>query len=324
MPGMKVIILVNANARAVRRERIPLGIFNRFLSDRVSLRVTKSVDDIEGAVGECWDSDVDLVLLTTGDGGLHRFLSSFVQVYRTRGIPGGPPKPLPVFATLRSGTANLITGVLGGRGNPRKAVARLFSVLQNVGSPKDLPRIKQKLLAVSDGIQERFGFIAGSGAIYRFFLEYYEGSRHSVLKFFKILGKALLSLFSGTGYIMKLFSSMEARMKLDEKIQGLSHWKMLAVSAIDARVVFFKAFRVGKLVDRIHVKAGSPSRLAIIGNIPNLLFNRSLRGREILDRLAKRVRFERDSEFGYTIDGELYRAKSLLFEPGPLVEFLRF
>ena len=82
-------------------------------------------------------------------------------------------------------------------------------------------------------------------------------------------------------------------------------------------------FLVGSLIDRIHIKGGNPSRLSIMRNIPNLLFNRTLKGRQLLDRLAKSVQVERDSEFGYTIDGELYNAKSLLFAPGPVVEFVR-
>ena len=143
------------------------------------------------------------------------------------------------------------------------------------------------------------------------------------MKFFNILTKMTLSLFTGTGYLNCFFASMEARLKLDEKLETINRWKLLAVSAIDARIVFFKAFRVRDLVDRIHIKAGNPSRLATIRNIPNLLFNRTLKGRELLDRIIGKVRFERDSEFGYTIDGELYNAKVLEMEPGPEVEFIR-
>jgi len=320
---MKVRILVNANAKAVRYNKIPNKAFYNFLSNHVSMRITRSIDEIDEAVQDCWDSDQDLVLLATGDGGLHRFMSSFIKIYNTRQLPNGSTKQLPVFATLRSGTANLVTRILGCKGKPIKAVERLFTILQNVKSPKELPRIKQKLLAISDGIHERFGFIAGSGLLYNFFQEYYKGSKYSVLKFFNILIKMILSLFTGTGYLNRLASSMEARLRLDEKLLTLSRWKMLAVSAIDTKVVFFKAFKVRGLIDQIHIKAGNPSRLAIIRNIPNLFFNRTLKGREVLDKITRSVHFERDSEFGYTIDGELYSAKKLTFKPGPVVEFVQ-
>lgn len=320
---MKVRILVNANARAVRHEKIPPQFFKTFLSDRVSMRITQSVDEIETAVGECWDSDVDLVLMATGDGGLHRFMSGFVKVYGSRNTPDKTTKPLPVFATMRSGTANLITGILGCKGEPLEAVRRLFRRVQMIKSTNELPRIRQKLLAVSDGIQDRFGFIAGSGLVYNFFLEYYEGSRHSLLKFFKILTKMIFSLITGSAYLNRLFATMEARLALDEKRTKLSQWKMLAVSAIDTRIVFFRAFKVGKLLDRIHVKGGNPSRLAIVRNIPNLLLNRTLKGGQLLDRVARSAYFERDAEFGYTIDGELYNAQRLAFSAGPVVEFVR-
>ena len=320
---MKVRILINANAKAVCRNRIPENYFLKFLSDNISMAITRSVEDIEDAVAKCWDSDTELVLFATGDGGLHRFISAFVNLYRSRTLPGGATKRMPVFATLRTGTANLITGILGCRGEPLEAVRRLFAKLQKTTSLEELPRIRQKLLSVSDGIHQRFGFIAGNGLLYNFFLEYYEGSRHSLLKFFKILSKMILSLFTGTGYLNRLFDSMEARLQLDQRVHKLSRWKMVAVSAIDTRIVFFRAFKVGKLKDKIHIKAGNPSRLAIIRNIPNLLFNRRLKGRQLLDQVARQISFEKDSEFGYTIDGELYNATHLTFTPGPVVEFLR-
>jgi len=320
---MRVRVLINANAKSVRYGRIPIEFFNRYVSDRVSVRITNSIQDIDRAVQDCWDQDQELVLLATGDGGLHRFLSSFVRIYDERRRADGSTKSLPVFATLRSGTANLITGLLGIRGKPLVAVQRLFDRLQHARSATELPRIRQKLLSVSDGIHQRFGFIAGTGLLYNFFLEYYEGTRHSLLKFFKIFSHMVLSLFTGSKYLNRFLSSAEARLQLDQKLQQISRWKMMAVSSIETRVVFFRAFKLDKLAEQVQIKAGNPSRWAIIRNIPNLLLNRSLKGREMLDRLAKRVRYERDSEFGYTIDGELYNARTLTFALGPEVEFVR-
>jgi diacylglycerol kinase family enzyme len=307
----------------VRSERIPTNHLQKFLSDRISMRVTQSVDEIDDAVTECWEEGADVVILATGDGGLHRFMSGFISTYSNRSTPEGAFKPLPLFATFRSGTANLITGILGVRGEPLQAVRDLFDRIHNVKDAAELPRIRQKLLSVSDGIQERFGFVAGNGAIYNFFVEYYKGSRYSIRKFLAILTRAALSLFTGTGYINRLFSGMEARLALDEKKQRIRQWKMMVVSAIDTKVVFFRAFRIGHLTDRIHIKAGNPSRWAIIRNIPNLLFNRRLKGSQILDRLATRVAFEGEAEFGYTIDGELYNARQLSMGVGPEVEFVQ-
>lgn len=321
---MEVRILINKNARAIRSEKLSSTIFKRFLSDRVQVRETASVEQIDEVVMDCWQSDVDLVVLATGDGGLHRFLSSFVNIYQRQRDLDGELKKLPLFATLRTGTANLVTGILGGKGKPKQAVERLFAQLERVRNSEDLPRIKQKLLSVYDGIEQRFGFIAGIGAVYNFFTEYYQGTRHSVMKFLKIFTKAIFSLFTGTNYLNRLFASVEARLRLDEKLERLSRWKMLAVSAIETKVVFFHAFRFGGLMDHIHVKAGNPSRLAIIRNIPNLFFNRALKGRELLDRLVEKVSFEREEGFGYTIDGELYFAHRLDLCSGPEVEFLRF
>ena len=321
---MKVRILINSNARAVKTQKVPEKLFRSYASETVIIRTTYSVDEIQDAVDECWDSQVDVVLLTTGDGGLHRFLSAFINRYAQRRDNQGELRKLPLFATLRTGTANLVTGILGGRGKPRRAVERFFALLDRVRSREEIPRIRQKLLAVSDGVQQRFGFIAGVGLIHNFFLEYYRGKRHSILKFVKILSRMLVSLFTGTPYLQRLLTEVEARLHLDEKRQRLSHYKMLAISAIDTRVVFFRAFRVSDYLDRIHIKGGSPSRLAIIRNIPNLLLNRRLRGRDLLDKLAAKVRLEREEDFGYTIDGELYRAHMLEMAPGPVVEFVRF
>jgi diacylglycerol kinase family enzyme len=320
---MKIHILVNANAKAVRSERIPTNYLQKFLSERISMRVTQSVDEIDEAVIECWEEGADVVILATGDGGLHRFMSGFISTYQNRASQDGSKKPLPLFATFRSGTANLITGILGVKGEPLQAVRELFDRLQSAKDAAELPRIRQKLLSVSDGIQERFGFVAGNGAIYNFFEEYYQGSRYSIRKFLKILTKAVLSLFTGTGYINRLFAGMEARLALDEKKQRIRQWKMMVVSAIDTKVVFFRAFRIGNLTDRIHIKAGNPSRWAIIRNIPNLLFNRRLKGKQLLDKLATKVTFERDREFGYTIDGELYNARQISMGVGPEVEFVQ-
>jgi hypothetical protein len=287
------------------------------------MRVTQSVLEIDLAVGECWDSDTGLVLLATGDGGLHRFLSSFVRVYGERRLPDGATKPLPLFATFRSGTANLVTGLLGCRGKPLEAVQRLFARVKQIAGPQELPRIRQRLMAISDGRDLRFGFMAGLGAVHNFFVEYYRGSRYSLTKFFNILAHALVSLFTSGSYLNRLFASMEARLQLDEKRQQLARWKMLAVSAIETRVVFFRAFRLDHLADRLHIKAGNPSRWDIIRNLPNVLFNRPLRGKNLLDRLIRQAQWERDADFGYTIDGELYRAQRLTFTPGPIVEFVR-
>lgn len=321
---MKVRILINSNARAVKSQKVPEKLFRSYASEKVIVRTTHSIDEILEAVDECWNSAVDVVLLTTGDGGLHRFLSTFINVYDRRRDSEGERRSLPLFATLRTGTANLVTGMLGGRGKPRQAVQRLFALLERVHNRDEIPRIKQKMLAVSDGVQQRFGFIAGMGLIHNFFLEYYRGKRHSILKFFKIFTRMLVSLFAGTPYLKRLLTVVEARLHLDERRQQLSQYKLLAISAIDTRIVFFRAFRVSDYLDRIHIKGGCPSRLAIIRNIPNLLLNRRLRGRDLLDKLVAKVRFEREDDFGYTIDGELYHTHILEMAPGPVVEFVRF
>lgn len=321
---MRVRILINRCARAIRLERIKPNVFQRFLSNQVDMRITESVDDIDDAVRACWEDDVELVLLTTGDGGLHRFLSSFVNTYRSLMRADGSTKSLPLFATLRSGTANLMTGALGGRGKPARAIKRLFALLDRVRQREDLPRIRQKLLAVSDGIQQRFGFMTGSGGIYNFFLEYYQGTRYNLFKFVKIFGRSFLSLITGGGYLDHLLSGVNARLRLDETRAKLSHWKVLVVSAIDARVVFFRAFRAGSQPDQLHLKGGNPSRLAIIRNLPNVLLNRAWKGKQLLDQIVRHVTFEGEREFGYTIDGELYRAQALEITAGPIVEFVRF
>ena len=74
---------------------------NNLLSEECILRETKDKNDLNQAIIEFKERDIDILAISGGDGTIHLVLSAVVNTYQD--------KPLPKFISLRSGTMNTFT-----------------------------------------------------------------------------------------------------------------------------------------------------------------------------------------------------------------------
>ena len=92
-------VLVNANARSVRRDP---GLVARLarLATRERIAVTAQLDEIEPALASLLDRGIDALALVGGDGTLPHTI--------TRLLDGRDPTALPAILPTRGGTVNTI------------------------------------------------------------------------------------------------------------------------------------------------------------------------------------------------------------------------
>lgn len=164
--------MVNSAARAVKRRYLAgVPIWHGVLPDS-SVRVTRTLDDLDLAVAEFRAAGMRLVALLGGDGSLHRLVEALLHQY--------DEKDAPVVLALAGGTMNGLARSLGSGGRP-EAVLRAAVAAVQAGVP--WPIRPRYLLRVTDShaVRTRYGFGFVSGAAVRAFQAYYRRSEPGVV-----------------------------------------------------------------------------------------------------------------------------------------------
>ncbi len=299
-----MIVLVNPRARGARRDA---GLVGRLRGLAGNTAEVVTVDDPATIAARLADERVSLVALCGGDGTARASLTALELAYRARGLL------LPRVALLRGGTINTVATNLGIRGTPEALLSRLVARLR---ADAPLPMARHTLLRVNDSLG--FLFAAALGA--RFLERYYAHPDPGPARALRLaIGVALSALVSGRD-ARALFAPARIGVTADGESRTIETARLVVASTVpDVGVGMRIAPRAQDLPGCFQLVVSGLSSLEMALGIPAVQAGRALAGAAHLDRVCRAATLEMERDEPYTLDGDLFRARTItLAAAGPV------
>jgi len=301
----------NPNAKKNKNLHGIEATFARLLGDVGIVRVTKKPDEISEVAREFLDRDIDILVVSGGDGTCHLTLTKFIKVYGQR--------ELPLIAQTRGGTMNTVARSLSGiKGTPQKIVSTVVDKYRR-GEPFTLT--KRNILKANDW----YGFIIGSGLAANFIQAYDEGDERGPIKAAKVILTGISSTILGTNYAEKLVEPVRAKIWISgRELPSMQYTLILASSLREVGLGFKPTYFAGKKDGFFHFIGGNLSAFSIAQNLPNMWLGKPMKGRELYDEVCREVWIKPESEFQLMVDGDVLRlAEDVKITTGPILRFIR-
>ncbi|NUO52978.1 MAG: hypothetical protein HOV80_29380, partial [Polyangiaceae bacterium] len=278
---------------------------------RATLHETTSVLELSDLMREVVAAGPDLVVLGGGDG---TFMSGVTAL--ARHLPEGK---WPRIGLLPLGTVGTVARNFGERRPPAELLDAWLSTPDRV---RAIPRPTLRVRAERNGtVEERVGFIAGTGLVARFFELYEQGGAGGVPLAGKIVARVFVESFAGGPLAKRVLTPIPCELDVDGARQALGGVSLLCAAVVrDLGLGMKVCYRAGEEPDRFHLVASglSPSRLG--PRAPYVIMGRTIGGENHVDDLVRsfRVRFP-GGPGPYVLDGDSFQADSFEVSAGPLV-----
>lgn len=302
-------VIVNPNAFGVRRRRGIAGELRAIVGERGEVVETRGEEDLAEAAARFVRAGVNVVATCGGDGTNLTTLTALVRAYG--------PERLPRFALLRGGTVNTVAANLGVRGDPP---AVLGAVLRRLDSGTEIVR-RQDLLVVNGMV----GFLFAAGMGTRFLEAYYGGLGPGLGWAGLLAARTVASSLVVGPFARRLFAPVELALELDGERapREMSAPKFIIASTVpDVGLGMRVAWRAGSEPGRFHVVASGLSTVEMAMQIQRVRHGQPLDGAPHLDEMASHARLTFASTETFTLDGELFRARTVEIACGPALEVL--
>ncbi|MBK6517733.1 MAG: hypothetical protein IPM79_09045 [Polyangiaceae bacterium] len=313
---MRVHIVANLTARGLLKKTGRLRQVHDVARGRAELHETEDVRAVRGVVEEVVRAGADLVILAGGDGTFMSGVSALSQV-----VGGGP---WPKVGLLPLGTVGTIARNLGEPGDP---MALLDDWLRAPDRVHAIPRPTLRVTARFDGrpLEERVGFIVGTGLVARFFEVYEEGGAGGIPLAGKIVARVFVESFTGGPLAKRILTPMPCELWVDGVRHPTKGLSLLCAAVVrDLGLGMKVCYRAAEEPDRVHLVASSlpPRRLG--PRAPYVILGRSIGGENHVDALVRsfEVRFPGSEPGPYVLDGDMLRARAFEVTPGPIVPVL--
>jgi diacylglycerol kinase family enzyme len=298
-------VLINANARAVRRDPDLVARLRRLASaERTAL--TSRVDEIGPALATLLDRGVDALALVGGDGTFPHTL--------TRLLDGRDPAALPAILPTRGGTVNTIAHSLGARGKPDESLARLLG-----GELHE--RARAPVFVAADGAAPVYGFLFVNGVGVRFLELYYAGATGPAGAFAVVARLSGSALVSGP-LARRTFAPFDAELEVDGVRVAQRHFTVIAASGVRHIGLGFAPFHsAGSDPERIHLATTGASAARLVRDLPAL--RAGALARSLAHFSCRRAALRLDSPLAWSLDAELFPpARELAIGAGPALRIL--
>ncbi len=273
---------------------------------------TPDVEAIREAAEKFKQNGVDLLLINGGDGTHHHVLTHFLNIYRD--------KKLPPVLHLRGGTMNTVANSL--KVKKLSTEKLLKKIVDKYIRKERIDIIERNTIKVND----KFGFIFGSGLVSNFLDAYYDGKGTGAWKALKVIFRGIGSAILRSEYIKNLFKTVKARIIVDGETTLLNNFTVILGATVrDVGLNLKPAYMAGK-AGFFHFLASDINVFRVLSYIPKMLMAKPFNTEKIFSRLVKRVIIEplEGEQIRYTIDGELYSTeKPIDVQVGPVINVVR-
>ncbi|MFT4570531.1 MAG: diacylglycerol kinase (ATP) [Hyphomicrobiaceae bacterium] len=308
--AVRVGVIVNPHASGNRRCPDRAEKLRGIVGSHGVVRETKDLSDLDGALEEFRDSEIEVLALCGGDGSISHGLSRALSIWG--------PQQLPRVVVLRAGTINNISRSVGG---PVRAEKGLEAMLAGLAAGRE-PTICRRAMIQVNG--ERSGFIIGAGLITHFLELYYEGARPGPFRAAFLLVVLGCSYLIGGKRIHSVVPTVAGRVENDDQVLPQRGFTLILASTVESIGLGVRPFYLaGRKPGFFHVLAGDPTAGQLLLRLWHFWRGFPPRLDPLYDGPARRLKVSFETPQRYTIDGELFGPDDeLVLETGPTIEFL--
>ncbi|MFO0549242.1 MAG: diacylglycerol kinase family protein [Polyangiaceae bacterium] len=313
---MRVHIVANLTARGLSRGNAPMAWLRDATRGRAQLHPTSALAELAGTMRGILDDGVDLLILAGGDGTFMSGVSAMHAALR-------PGDRWPTVGLLPMGTVGTVARNIGERGKARDLLA---SWLRDPRAAHVLPQPTLHIVSrtADASIEERVGFIIGSGLVARFF-EVYDAAGAKGLKLAsRLIARITLESFTGGPLAKQVLTPLPAKLRVHDREHPAPGLSLVCAAVVPDMGLGMKVcYRAGEDPARIHLVASRLGPAQLGPRFPNVFMGRSIGGPDHVDELASSFELEFPGESGpYVVDGDLLRAKHVRVSPGPIVPII--
>lgn len=306
MPGIGIVI--NPKGKKYQKDPDKIGKLSFIVGDRGSYTATEDLHDLRRVAEEFKTRDIDILAIGGGDGTNHVTLTHFIEAYGE--------KPLPKVTFLRGGTMNTMANACKIKGTPEKLLSNL---IYKYHEGEEFEMTEMDMMQIND----KYGFIFGCGAIYRFMEYYYSGMSPSPPKATWTLLRSITSALLNTKFSRELFKRFDADVWVDGQKWPFANWSALYAGSIPILGLKFRVFHYSKEFQRFHAAGFSVPPRNILHTIPRLYLGKKPHCDEMLEAPAKEMKIEFAEPMPYNVDGDMLpSAKKVVVKTGPRLKIL--
>ncbi len=260
---------------------------------------TKNVTEIEAAAVDFIENGYGILAINGGDGTLHLVINAFKKIFMDRALPD--------VVILRGGTMNTVSNSLKLKGQPVEILKRAVNIYKK---KEKFDSIHQQVLKVGD----KYGFIAGAGAITKFLDTYYAGKHTGVVESVKMIFLLIVSTIARTAYAKKIFSTTPVKVVIDGKNPGQDCYiAVLGCAVRELGVGFAAAYSAHDKKGCFHFTATSMGPFSLIKRIWPLWAGRNISHPNMYHHgIAADVVLEPVGTLRWMLDGEMYETNQPL------------
>lgn len=310
---MKIHLVANLTARGLRSSRARVGAIESLCRGAATLHETRHVGEVKDVMRAAVDDGAELVVLAGGDG---TFMSGVSALAASLG-----ERPWPRVALLPLGTVGTIARNLGEPGAPEALLAAWLARPEDVHAhPR--PTLAVRGIGLDGELEERVGFIVGTGLVARFFEVYEARGAGGIPLAAKIVARVFAGSFTGGALAQQILTPIPCELAIDGQRRHARGLSLLCAATVrDLGLGMKVCYRAGEAPDRLHLVASClpPARLG--KRAPWVVAGRSIGGDGHVDELCSRfeVRFPEGVVGPYVLDGDMFRASTVAVTPGPIV-----
>ncbi len=308
---MRAHVVANLQARGLASRGDRLDALRAACRGRATLHETESVAELADLMGRIIADAPDLLILGGGDG---TFMSGVTAL-----APHVAEGNWPRLGLLPLGTVGTVARNFGDRRPPDVLLEEWLTAPHDVHA---VPRPTLRVRAERAGlVEERVGFIVGTGLVARFFELYEAGGAGGVPHAGRIVARVFIESFTGGPTAKRVLTPIPCELEVDGERRSLEGVSLLLAAVVrDLGLSMQVCYRAGEDPDRFHLVASglSPARLG--PRAPLVMMGKSIGGEGHVDELVRRFRVRFAAGDGpYVLDGDSFRADAFEVVPGPLI-----
>ena len=306
MPGIGLVS--NPYSKKNRKHPERLQQLIECAPDRDLVRLPDTFEKMDEAMEHFKKTGVDIIAINGGDGTVHVALTSMMKAYR--GLP------LPKIAILKGGTMNMTATNLKLKGN---TVAIFKRVVKAYNEEREIKVRKISLLKVND----RYGFIFGSGAVCTFMDLYHRSSNPSPL----VAAKSVLAMAGSMlvhGKLAKeFFKPTWQELNADGFSFGKAPYLAFLITTLPSVGLGMNLTFRAKVDPKKAQMIAFRDKARIVPQVARVWLGRAIPPDVVDDTVGSHFFINGEKSFRYTLDGDMYSSSGkLVVETGPLLNLV--
>ncbi|WP_437830097.1 diacylglycerol kinase family protein [Sorangium sp. So ce1153] len=325
---MRIDVIANTRARRYRARPALIDRMAAACAGGAELHPTSSVTELADVCDRIARRGTDLVAISGGDGSFMAGVTALARAFGERSLP-----PL---ALLPGGTVATVARNWGMSGDPAALLARIVRDHRDLRSGAAVrgavrrPTLRARATTRS-GVEERIGFIFGTGLVASFFDVYYERGGDGYAAAARIVARVFVESFYGGACARRVLDPLPCTIEVEGRQLAPRAWSLICSSVVrDLGIHMLVTYRAGEDLDRPHLVASALPPGGLGPRAPLVLAGCRIGGKDHFDDLVRdfTVRFGASTsatsldEGPYILDGDPLRASEIRISAGPSIDVI--